>query len=206
MKLEHQLLYMNNTYLILAAEQEHIVHPAALGLTALTKDTMEQGYFAEFEVKDYQLLLKCITLSSNNAVATPFTDPDRTYYLEDFKVSYNGAIMIGTKRVKDYKFKDIEGPCFSYQKVYELVFEKGKLITTIDQSKAMLRIRKNIELGLRSLCKQSDQRCIERFIHSSMVGDYRPFLLKQSRYRYLKEMKKDYDGKSFFKQIPSDVS
>lgn len=206
MKLEHQLLYMNNAYLILAAEQEHIVHPAALGLTSLTKDTMEQSYFAEFEVKDYQLYLKCITLGSNQESATPFTNPDKTYYFEDFKVSYNGAVMIGTKRVKDYIFKDKEAPCFSYQKVYELVFAKGKLITTIDQSKAMLRIRKNIELGLRSLHKKNDQRCIERFIHSSMVGDYRPFLLKQSRYRYLKEMKKDYSGNSFIKQIPSDVS
>jgi hypothetical protein len=122
----------------------------------------------------------------------PAGSGDRQYTFDNCTVSYNGAILIGSKPVKEYAMKGENPTCFSYQNVMELIFEDGILITSVDHSKKMLRIRKNIELGLRNLTVNRDIRCIRRFMNSSFIGDYKTFRLIGSRMRYLKELKKDY--------------
>jgi hypothetical protein len=194
MNTNQHIQYMDTNFQILYAEQEFIIHPAALGLLPGTADALEQAYHCSFYLKDYQLMLDTMTLT-NGLQAITDNLPDATekrYQFKDLAVSYNGAIIIGWDKVSEYELKNVKPVCFSYRRVYELVFEDGVLITTVDQSKAMLRIRKNIELGLRSLSKNRDIRCIRRFMNSSFVGDYRPFLTLNRRFRYLKEMKKDY--------------
>lgn len=86
-------------------------------------------------------------------------------------MNYTGSIVIGTQFINNYS-KNNEMPCYGYKIVKELVFSEGNLTTTIDHSKAMLRIRRNLELGLKSLDKKRDVKCIEHFINSSFAGDY----------------------------------
>jgi hypothetical protein len=121
---------------------------------------------------------------------------DKHYEFEQCAVSYNGTLLIGTDLIKEYSLKGNKTACFSYQNVKELVFEDGVLITTVDQNKAMLRIRKNLELGLRNLTASRDLRCIRRFMNSAFVGDYKPFKLPVNRFKYLQDMKNVYDNKN----------
>lgn len=189
--IEQKILYLDKTYTILSAEQEYIIHPAALGIIPISADALQYSYTCNYQINDYQLFLNTIVLYYPNDKNTdgPLT---QEYSLNHFAVSYNGAILIGSDLTKEYRMKDNQITCFSYKNVYELVFDDGNLVTTVDQSKAMLKIRRNIDLGLRSLAKGRDKRVITRFLNSSLVGDYRPFLTKYKRMRYLKEMKNDY--------------
>lgn len=184
MNLKQKLIYKDKEYDILSAEQEYIVHPIALNLLPLEKEVIRQPFQCNYHIENYKLYIDDITLA---------TDEKLKHSFQNQKVSYNGAILIAEKLLKEYIFEGrIAG--FSYQNVYELVFEDGILIATIDQRKAMLRIRKNIELGLRGLSEKKDLRCIRRFMNSSFVGDYRPYKTTKRLMKYLKEMKADYEA------------
>ncbi len=195
MKIEQSLNYSDTKFHILAAEQEFIVHPVAFGYLPYNAASLQCAYRCSYQVRDYKLYLECLEIGSNEALNLGGVRMEvyaQQHEFSDFPVSYNGAVLIGENPVKEYYLNSEVPACFSYQKVIELVFDQGVLITTIDQSKAMLRIRKNIELGLRSLTKKRDVRCINRFITSAFVGDYKPFRFSYARMNYIKEMKKDY--------------
>lgn len=186
MSIKQQMNYMGECYEILHAEQEFIIHPAAFGLLPISKTSLQCSYISDFHIDKYQLMLDKITLTQEESGEVKLYEPI------EGKLLYHGTILIATNLFKEYYLKGGKLACFSYQKVLELVFENGMLITTVDQSKAMLRIRKNIELGLRSLNKKRDLRCILRFMNSSFVGNYKPFIISGIRLKYLKDMSKEY--------------
>ncbi|MDD3174586.1 MAG: hypothetical protein PHF63_13160 [Herbinix sp.] len=195
MNFEQHMAYLGKNYIILNTEQEFIIHPAALGLLPLTNASLQSSFSCDFHMENYRLILDNITLLNEDLSklsGISMEGGNKKIAFNGCKVSYSGTVLIASDQVKEYYMNGQSLACFSYQKVLELVFEDGILITTIDQSKAMQRIRKNIELGLRSLNKSRDLRCIKRFINSSFVGDYKTFLLANNRLKYLKEMKKDY--------------
>jgi hypothetical protein len=196
--MEQQLLYINKNFKILSAEQEYIIHPAVFDLVPLTAASLQCSFISNFQLKDYRLTLDKLLLGTVESLSLAEIKSEvieKKAILQDFPVCYTGAILIGADLVKEYYNKG-NLSFFSYQNVFELVFEDGVLITTVDQSKAMLRIRKNIELGFRSLYNNRDNRCIKRFINSSLVGDYKMFRFNTSRLNYVKDMKKYYHNKS----------
>lgn len=186
MTINQQIIYSDKNYKILDAEHEFIIHPAALGLLPATKASLQCTFSSEFYIDNYCLLLNKLNWHED------ITGDEKLYEPNELKAAYHGTIMIGDELVTEYYMKGDKPVCFSYQNVLELVFEDGMLVTTIDQSKAMLRIRKNIELGLRSLNKSRDLRCIRRFMNSSFIGDYKMFVHSGLRYKYLKNMKNHY--------------
>jgi hypothetical protein len=187
--------YKNTEYTILAAEQECIIHPIALGYLPYSSASLQCSFSSHFIIQDYQLLLSRLDIVTNEAMNLGGMHMEgyaRKHSFEEFPVSYNGTILIGANIVKEYYLNGNSPAYFSYQKLIELVFENGILITTVDQSRAMLRIRKNLELGLRSIDNKRDKRCINRFMNSVLVGDYKPFLLQYNLMKYVKDMKQDY--------------
>lgn len=197
--MDQQMKYLETTYTILSAEQEFIVHPAALGLLPLTNAALQCSYFASFQIKEHLLILEELWIHSTDDLnSKQYLFPERT-------VPYNGAVLIGADLVKEYSLKNNKIACFSYKNVRELVFEDGILITSVDQSKAMSRIRKNIELGLRSLSNSRDLRCIRRFMNSCLIGDYKPMTFSSSRLKYLKEMRNDYPATGYAKLQKADT-
>jgi hypothetical protein len=197
MNIEQKIIYQNIEYRILAAEQEFIVHPVAFGLLPYTSASIQCSYSCLLHLKDYRLLLSRLELGTSEALNLGGARIEGYSQIHEFNeqpVYYNGTIVIGTNLVKEYYLNGSTPSIFSYQKVIELVFEKGVLVTTIDQSKAMLRIRKNLELGLRKLSSSRDARCISRFMNSAFIGDYKPFRFHYNRMKYVKEMKQDYSN------------
>lgn len=94
-------------------------------------------------------------------------------------VNYSGGILLVRGFLPEYEaYEDM----FSYETVLELIFKDGCLITTVDHSKAMLRVRRNLENGLRSMNSVRDRHCIRTFLHRTVICDYR-----QSRYAYGKK-------------------
>lgn len=90
---------------------------------------------------------------------------------------YTGGMIAGKGYLKEYdKGMICSGryyePVYCYETLVELIFQDGRLVTEIDHSKAMRRIRKNLDLGLRSLEKERDVKCIRHFIGTSFIGDY----------------------------------
>lgn len=200
MELEQQIYIADKSYKILEIEREYIVHPAAFGLLPLSIASLQTPFSCTFHIEDYHLILDNITLNNNDYNNLRSSETEKQFEIQNCKVTYSGAILIGSNLVKEYTMKGVKPTCFSYQNVKELVFEDGILITTIDQNRAMLRIRKNIDMGLRSLTSKRDIHCIRRFMNTSFIGEYKPFRFLNSRMRYLKDMKKNFLDTNFIKQ------
>ncbi|MDF2951067.1 MAG: hypothetical protein K0S18_650 [Anaerocolumna sp.] len=176
-------IYLNNNmYDILLYENNYIFHPDYFGVTSTWLNDPNFRYQSSFELKDYQLLLKNFIVSSdkeypeiNGIMPVPnySEENNNTVIYNNLMepMKYTGGIIIGNSIINEYGFqKSI--PCFSYKNVSELIFRDGRLITTVDHSRDMLRIRKNIDLGFRSLYKKQDVKCIERFVKASFIGEY----------------------------------
>ena len=200
MNIQQQLLYLDKSYTIISAEHEFVIHPIAFDILPLTLSSAECSFASSFQVINNCLLLKSLSIfkdETTSFTAEPADMIEEPYIFHDKPISYSGTILIGDVPIKEYIMKEYimkesRTTIFSYKSVYELIFEDGNLITTIDHSKAMLRIRKNIELGLRSLTNKWDVRCIFHFMKSTFIGDYRTFSSAKKRLKYLKEMKSSY--------------
>jgi len=143
---------------------------------------MNFGYSSIFEIKEYQLYLKNLILTSDRVypiiggVEPKLLSSENGVETVEYDeimvpVKFTGAVIVGGTFLKSYGAEE-EIPCYSYKTVRELIFQEGKVVTSIDHSKAMLRIRKNLDLGLRDLNKKRDVNCIRHFLKSSFVGDY----------------------------------
>lgn len=192
-------LTLNKNYKIINTEHEFIVHPAALGILPMTAEALQRSFACSYLMKDYCMFLDKLIIY-NESIAEPCKESEDSksvaYAFMDQHIAYSGTILIGDLLLKDYSLKGCKTAYFSYESVFELVFDDGNLITTIDHSKSMLRIRKNIDLKLRSLSNKRDVRCIARFMNSSFIGEYKPYPTYKKRLHYLEEMKKSYQNKT----------
>lgn len=209
MNFKDTILISDVNYDILYSEHE-IIQPEYFNIAPTWSDDTTFAFISQYNLEDYQLYLKNLIVSNdrgypeiNGIDPKPYCieqDMDAVQYNDIMEaVEYTGAMVIGTHIVKNYSEND-DIPCYSYKCVKELVFLDGKLITTIDHSKAMLRVRKNLDLGLRSLNKKSDVKCIQRFIMSSFSGNY-----KKADKRYQKLLKKFLHRKSYYENLKKKI-
>ncbi len=174
-------------YEILACEHSYVFHPEYFGISPTWTNDSNFRYKCLFELEDHQLYLKSFQATCDrgypiiNGVKPEVCNLEHGFETVQYininePMEYSGAIMFANSLVKDYRLPyhmDLYNPpCFSYKFVGELIFDEGKLITSVNHNKAMRRIRKNIDLGLRSLDKKQDINCIKKFIKVSFIGDY----------------------------------
>lgn len=183
-------IYKDVEYTLLLKQGDTIFNPEIFGLAPIWKQMAEYECIGTFEIDNYKLKLKDFTIHSDNSypviqnIAPEFINSDNnkmyvTYRNLHYPISYTGAVVIGRDFIDTYGF-EADFPCFCYRHVVELIIEDGTVITTIEHDKAMIRIRKNIEKGLRDLTSGKDARCIRTFMKSSFVGKYRDSMLKRS--------------------------
>lgn len=175
------LIFEGKSYQLLRAEQD-IYSPDIFQISPTWEKDKDFQYSSSYEIKEHQIYLKNMTISSDrgfpviNDISPQSVYNERgldTVLYENLMegLNYTGGIIIGSEYIRNY-INRYDLPYFQYGKLYELIFEDGKLITTVDHSKAMLRIRKNLDLGLRYLDKERDRKCIKHFLKTSFVGDY----------------------------------
>lgn len=137
--------------------------------------------YGTYELKNYELSIMSFIVSTDREYPDiNGVKPDILYSAKDYStaeyeninlpIKFTGALVIGNELLNDYDNGMTR--CYNYKYVCELIFLNGKLVTTINHSRAMQRIRKNLDMGLRSLSKKRDSKCINRFIKTSFVGNY----------------------------------
>lgn len=190
MALKDGFIYKEEEYTLVLSESKQILKPAIYGIKPSGSEKKGWDYFCTFYLDGYQLMVKDLFIHSDwgypviaGVEPVEFTGTDgfsgMKYEEVSIPVDYQGGIVIGRDFVYDFGLTE-EYPCFCYREVMEFLFQNGKAVTTIEHNKAMVRIRKNIKLGLRSLKKGKDARCIRSFLKHSLVGKYRDTFLKKS--------------------------
>ena len=196
MNFETSIKFNNKDYKIITCENEYIIHPTTFGLYPINT---QSDFTSTYVIRDYQLFLEQLDVFpdgiSNDTNGINATSIEQ-YIFNQQPLTFTGSILIASEFLREYSLKGCEtNPCFCYKYVYELVFRNGILTTSIDHSKAMLRIRKNIELGLRSLNKNRDVKCIIRFMKTSFVGNYRKLNSLKKKKSYQSLLKRQYENK-----------
>lgn len=175
------LIFEGKSYQVLRAEQD-IYTPEIFHITPTWERDKDFWYNSTFEIKEHQIYLKNMIITSDRGFPVINNVTPQSVYNEKAldtvlyenlmeNLSFTGGIIIGAEYNKNYSNR-YDLPYLQYAKLFELIFEDGKLITTVDHSKAMLRIRKNLDLGLRTMDKERDRKCIKHFLKTSFVGDY----------------------------------
>lgn len=135
-----------------------------------------------YHVNEFQLFLNHLSVSTDreypkiNGISPDVFYTAKNYSTAEYEnigleMDYSGAILLGFDKVYNYDENVVN--CYDYKEVCELVFLNGRLVTTIDHTRGMRRIRKNLDLGLRDLKKKRDRKCIRKFIQSCLVGNYK---------------------------------
>ncbi len=177
----------DNSYVVLRCEDSPYL-PADLNISPTWEKDKKFQYSGNMGIEDYKLYLKDLSVFCDrgfpeigNVVPKLFEISygitNACYENINIPLIYTGGMIIGEGYLKDYdkgmicsgRYYD---PLYCYETLLELIFQDGRLVTEIDHSKAMRRIRKNLDLGLRSLESERDVKCIRHFINTSFIGDY----------------------------------
>lgn len=190
---------------VLSCENQFILHPLVFGILPVWKDSSPFDFELQISLDNYKIALHemwveadCALPIINGILPKYVSRHERDGALYDklnIPIQYTGAILMAHTLVNDYGIQRSEGqnyPCFCYKVVYEYIFENGILITTIDHSRAMIRIRKNLDLGYRDIKKKRDLKCIQQFIKTSLVGDYKQLKRRKKLENYLSNMRELY--------------
>ncbi len=190
MDMKDSLRMDDKNYKILLCEYEDIFIPEDYNISPIWKNDINFKYYGAYELIDYQLYLHEFTVTSDREYPTINGVKPDVFYSEkimstaeyqnlSLALDFTGAMIVVNEFIKDYGNDKMQA--FNYKYVKELIFLNGKLVTTINHSKAMQRIRRNLETGLRDLSKRRDEKCIKKFIKSSFVGNYEKPLKRNKR-------------------------
>ncbi|BCN31430.1 hypothetical protein [Anaeromicropila herbilytica] len=182
--LYEKILYKGEEYQLYLFEKEYIYHPSEAGVRSIWPATEPLEYENSYRIDERNLILQSVFINANtNTIIDDIKgySPKVTHEGDNQKIcfenidiplDYSGAMIIRKDFIDKYGYEE-EYPCFCYKVVIELVFNEGCLITAIDHSRAMLKIRKNIDAGLRDPKVKRDKKCINNFINSSFIGEYK---------------------------------
>ncbi|KSV60076.1 hypothetical protein [Acetivibrio ethanolgignens] len=169
--------YHEQSFSVMMIEKGELFCPWELGLLSQKQNKEELFIRGSYQIEDFVLYLEGFEAYSKQK--------ELIIKKEDLHIplSYNGSVLLVRELLERYaEYK----PLYGYKKLMELIFDHGKLITAIDHSRAMYRIRRNLEAGLRDMANPKDARCILSFIDDLFVGKYKESI----RTRYFQAIKR----------------
>lgn len=174
------MIFHGKEYAVIMVEHENIIADKEICQNLLGLNFIHINYKCCFEVKQYRLFLTNCEVVCNHGYRAILqkieeTDNSNGYLSSNLMISnaYTGSVLLGRDvTVREGQMNGSELPCYCYKEVIELLFSQGVLVTSIDHSKAMRRIRINLNWGYRSLRKKKDVKCIKKFLMDSFAGNY----------------------------------
>lgn len=195
MLFDEKVIFRNEEYCILYQEKDNLIIDLINDQKPIWKSYIGHIY-ATYQMEEQQLLLNDITMDAHlmkeeeeflGQEAIVDEETNTIHYTGlSLPLTYTGGIVIASHVIDGYEeeFLGQELPCYAYEHVYEMLMEDGCLITLIDHAKAMKRIRKNIEYGLRSTDSKKDIRVINKFIRDTFGRKY----TKNNKNRSIKKL------------------
>ncbi len=178
-----EIYFKKDFYTVLLRERDNLLMDVIKEHKPIWK-SYSGDVIASYDLQEYMLTLQDLILDKNLMKNNekfyekePITDlvtGNKVFSQLHCPVTYTGNIIVAKDIVDTFSYEDdlSEYPCFCYKEVYELCFDQGCLTMSIDHSKAMLRIRKNIEKGLRNVKNAKDIRCIHKFLNQTFCHNF----------------------------------
>lgn len=182
--MKSEMFFHEQEFEVIMIERENLFVKKAINHDLLKVEDAHLNYHCCFEVKEYRLYLRRCEIVCAHGYRAVIQDTNKGVFEVDDELqentdlmipnTYSGSIVIGRGLVTtEYHMHGKKIPCYCYEEVIELIFSQGILVTAINHSRAMKRVRMNLEGRYRTLSKRKDVRCIDRFLRDSFVGMYR---------------------------------
>ena len=152
-QIHNVFLYNDQRYSIIAQQNVLDFKPEAYGISPDTGCSMcWRGYYCKFGIIDNQLVIMDWNLMVKDTVDPPIVENTKAhisygklqYIAMNFPMDYSGGIVIGTGFIDKYYIHMGYQQVYAYEKVLELIFEKGQLMEAIDHSDRVEQIRLTI--------------------------------------------------------------
>lgn len=178
-----EIYFKNDFYTVLLREADNLLMDIVRDHKPIWK-SYAGDVIASYDLQNYMLTLQDLILDKHlmkenekfydQIPSVDLITGNKVFDKLNCPVNYTGHIVVAKDVVDTFSYDEglSEYPCFCYKEVYELCFDQGALVTSIDHSKAMVRIRKNIEKGLRNVKNQKDIRCINKFLNQTFCHDF----------------------------------
>jgi hypothetical protein len=172
------LFYLDEEYKITGVKGEDLFHPGDVGLTPYSNSTAcWRGYVASYEIDADELRLAGLLINTedkadiNGIEAERLTESRFSYQFAhlNLKIPFNGSILIGTDFIQSmYIHMGFQKP-ITYEKVIELKFKNGDLLSSEDISLKIKEIREN---SRNSPSRPSSEEDIGKWIENSFSLHY----------------------------------
>ncbi|MDO5520341.1 MAG: hypothetical protein Q4G58_07615 [bacterium] len=178
-----EIYFKNDFYTVLLREADNLLMEVVREHKPIWK-SYSGDVIASYDLQDYMLTLQDLILDKHLMKRNekfcdrePIIDMvtgNKVFDKLNCPVKYTGNIIVAKDLIDTFSLEEnlSEYPCYCYKEVYELCFDQGCLTMSIDHSKAMVRIRKNIEKGLRNTKNAKDVRCINKFLKQTFCHDF----------------------------------
>lgn len=177
-----EILFKGDRYCVIHREVDNLIMDVIDEHKSIWKSYIGTVH-ALYSIDEYQLMLDDVIFASrlmkeneqflNHEPIVNEETGEKQFYDLHYPIHYSGGIVIAKDPIKGYCDDVIlDHPCYYYRTVYELIFKDGSLTTSIDHSKSMHRIRKNIDTGLRTESSGKDLRCIRKFVKECFCRSY----------------------------------
>ena len=152
-QIHNVFMYDDQKYSIIAQQNELDFKPETYGISPDTGCSMcWRGYYCKFGIIDNQLVIMDWNLMVNDTTNPPIVEKTRAhisygkwqYLAMNFPMNYSGGIVIGAGFVDKYYIHMGYQQVYAYEKVVELIFERGQLMEVIDHSDKVAQIRLSI--------------------------------------------------------------
>ncbi|WP_455717700.1 hypothetical protein [Anaerosporobacter sp.] len=175
-----EMIFHEQGFEVIMIERENLITKKEINHELLGMDDAYLNYHCCFEVKEYRLYLRECEIVCAHGYQAVLQVNKKDIETTQLMVpnTYSGSMLIARGLITtEHRKHGKQIPCYNYEEVIELIFSQGILLTTINHSRAMKRVRMNLEGGYRTLSKKKDVRCIEKFLRDCFVGMYRERLV-----------------------------
>lgn len=171
--------YEGKEYSIIAMSDDIEFSPEQYGLEPQYICTAcWRGYAVKYAIEDEKLLVKNLFVSDsssgfpniNGIEAESIGDIifSHMYRNINLQTEYTGKIVMGNGFIRDYYIHMGFQRAWAYEKVIELIFEKGVLVNVIDHSEKVKAIRAEIEAGTREAKEDSIPTFVDKSFSLAM--------------------------------------
>lgn len=183
--MKSEMIFHDQEYEVIMIESENVIMEKEINQDILGMEHTNLNYHCCFEVKEYRLYLRSCEIICSHGYRVVLQESSQGNIDSNDRIvqgsselmisnTYTGSIVLGRGLISaEYLSHFNAYPCYGYEEVIELIFSQGILVTTINHSRAMKRVRMNLDCGYRTLDKKKDVRCIQKFLRDSFVGDYK---------------------------------
>jgi hypothetical protein len=144
-----------------------------------------RGFHCSYHVADERLLLDRVTIGLEHKPDEPppllfdhvptknlghgrFEFRDMAHPLD-----FNGGLLLGAGFLQQYYVHMGFHPAYKYRKVFELIFERGRLVETTDRSQLMAELRNSVSRHRMMPDPQQSMAEVEKWIEQCFSLDYR---------------------------------